>query len=156
VIAKNAEATRTFPCEWIEVEERELVIGDAAEISAVTITLQDGTLIQTLDSSAWVELERDREDWEPITSLEFPLFVLNAAALSIATLINVTATWGFPSVPDTIRRSVATLVIHRYLNDPAAVGTAFANAANRDEFNLAGALKVALNTRDRFGVPSLG
>jgi hypothetical protein len=55
-----------------------------------------------------------------------------------------------------VRRAVATLVLMRYLNDTAAIGTALSDAANRAELNLAGSLKAALDTRDRFRVPSIG
>jgi hypothetical protein len=57
--------TRVFDVDWIVCEERELLIGDAASTTAVVLKGQDGTILQTLDSSSWVELPRVREDWEP-------------------------------------------------------------------------------------------
>jgi hypothetical protein len=162
--------TRVFDVDWIVCEERELLIGDAASTTAVVLKGQDGTILQTLDSSSWVELPRVRETWEPVTSIFFPPLVNDPAFFSWPTiswgphvpdesprlLCEVTATWGFPSIPQTVRRSVATLVLMRYLNDTAAIGTALSDAANRAELNLAGSLKAALDTRDRFRVPSIG
>lgn len=163
-------STRTFDVDWIVVEERELLIGDCAEVTDVVLKGQDGTVLQTLDSTAWVLLPRVREDWEPVTSLLFPAFVTEPAffsspaahngpsvpAESPLLLCEVTGTWGFPSVPDTVKRAVAVIVLLRYLNDAASVGTKLADAADRAELNLAGSLKAALDTRDRFRVPSIG
>jgi hypothetical protein len=163
-------STRVFDVDWIVVEERELLIGDATDVTAVVLKGQDQTILQTLDSSAWVDLPRVREDWEPVTAIAFPPLVVDPAFFSwpavqwgpyVPTesprlLCEVTGTWGFPSIPQTVTRAVATLVLVRYLNDAAAVGTDFADAADRAELNLAGALKAALDVRDRFRVRSIG
>lgn len=162
--------TRVFDIDWIVCEERELLIGDASETTAVVFKGQDGTILQTLDSTAWIELPRIREDWEPITSLYFPPLVDDPAFFAWPAVqwgpyvpdenprlvCEVTATWGFPAVPQTVKRAVATLVLMRYLNDAAAVGTALADAANRAELNLAGSLKAAFDVRDRFRIPRVG
>jgi hypothetical protein len=163
-------STRVFDVDWIVVEERELMIGDAADVTAVVLKGQDGTVLQTLDSSAWVDLPRVRETWEPITSIYFPPLVTDPVFFSwpattwgphVPTesprlICEVTGTWGFPEIPQTVSRAVAVLVLIRYLNDAAAVGTDLADAADRAELNLAGALKAALDTRDRFRVRSVG
>lgn len=162
--------TRVFDVDWIVVEERDLLIGDANDVTAVVLKGQDGTVLQTLDSSAWIDMPRVREDWEPITSIYFPPLVNDPVFFawpattwgphvpieSPRLVCEVTGRWGFPSVPLTVKRAVATLVLVRYLNDAAAVGTDLADAADRAELNLAGALKAALDTRDRFRVPSIG
>jgi|SRR5579862_17869 len=166
----DGPSTRVFDIDWIVVEERELLIGDAAAVTDVVLKGQDGTLLQTLDSSGWVELPRVREDWEPITSLSFPPLVSNPAFFSWPAtqwgpfvpdenprlLCEVTGTWGFPEVPKTVKRAVAVLVLLRYLNDVASVGTKLADAIDRTELNLAGGLKASLDTRDRFTVPQIG
>jgi len=162
--------TRVFDVDWIVCEERELLLGDASETTAVVFKGQDATVLQTLDSSGWVELPRVREDWEPVTSIYFPPLVNDPAFFAFPAvqwgpyvpdesprlLVEVTATWGFPAIPKTVTRAVATLVLMRYLNDSAAIGTALSDAANRAEMNLAGSLKAALDVRDRFRVPSIG
>lgn len=158
ILAKNTVNPRVFEIDWIDVEDREVFIGDAAAVTGVVLQLQDGTVMQTLASEAWVEDPRpqEREDWEPITSLRFPTRVPNAALIAETMLVEVTGTWGFPKIPDTVRRAVATLVIFRYVSDVASAGTAFADAANQPEFDMAGALRVALNTRDRLKIPLTG
>ena len=161
---------RVFDVDWIVCEERELLIGDATDTTGVVLKGQDGTVLQTLASSAWIDLPRIREDWEPITSIYFPPLVDDPAFFTWPTVTwgpyvpdenprlvcEVTGTWGFPLVPATVKRAVATLVLMRYLNDAAAVGTALSDAANRAELNLAGSLKAALDVRDRFKVPRVG
>jgi hypothetical protein len=163
-------STRTFDVDWIVVEDRELLIGDAAAITGVVLKGQDGTVLQTLDESGWVLLPRVREDWEPVTSLYFPPLVTSPAFFSWPAVqfgpyvpiesprlyCEVTGTWGFPAIPDTVKRAVAVIVLLRYLNDAASVGTKLADAADRAELNLAGSLRAAFDTRDRFRVPSIG
>jgi hypothetical protein len=162
--------TRVFDVDWIVAEERELMIGDAADTTDVVFKGQDGTILQTLDSSGWVELPRVREDWQPVTSLYFPPLVNDPAFFAFPAvqwgpyvpdenprlLCEVTGTWGFPEIPNTVKRAVATLVLARYLNDAAAVGTALADAADRAELNLAGSLKAAFDVRDRFRIRGVG
>lgn len=162
--------TRVFDVDWIVVEERELMIGDAADVTAVVLKAQDGTVLQTLDSGGWVDMPRIREDWQPITSIYFPPLAADPAffawpAIQWAPYVpdenprivcEVTGTWGFPEVPRTVKRAVAVFALMRYLNDAASVGTRLADAADRAELNLAGALKSALDTRDRFRIPSVG
>ena len=162
--------TRVFDVDWIVVDERELLIGDANDVTAVVLKQQDGTVLQTLGSSGWVDMPRVREDWEPITSIWFPPLVQDPVffAWPASTwgphvpienprlVCEVTGSWGFPMIPQTVKRAVAVLVLVRYLNDAASVGTELADAADRAELNLAGALKAALDTRDRFRVPSIG
>jgi hypothetical protein len=154
--------TRVFELDQFVAEERELQVGDATAITAVVFKRQDGTVIQTLDDTAWVALPRIRPSWQPIRSIEFPAGVTTPAMLPRSSrnllaggnhvhhdeIAEVTGTFGFPEIPKTVRRAVATLVIVRYLNDVASVGTQFAEAANRGEFNLGGAQRAALDRRD--------
>jgi len=169
-ITPGPDITRVFDVDWIVAEERELMIGDAADTTAVVFKGQDGTVLQTLDSSGWVELPRIREDWEPVTSLYFPPLVNDPAFFAFPAvqwgpyvpdenprlICEVTGTWGFPEIPKTVTRAVATLVLARYLNDAAAVGTALADASDRAELNLAGSLKAAFDVRDRFRLRGVG
>lgn len=163
-------STRVFDVDWIVTEDRELMIGDCAAVTDVELKGQDGTVLQTLDPTAWVLLPRLREDWEPVTSLYFPTLVTDPAFFSSPAshygphepsenprlLCEVTGTWGFPQIPDTVKRAVAVLVLLRYLNDAASVGTKLAEAADRAELNLAGSLRAALDTRQRFTVKRIG
>lgn len=152
-------STRTFDVDWVVAEDREILIGDAAEILSVVLKSPDGQIVQTLDEDAWVLFPRVREDWEPVTSLYFPPVVAapaGPAMLSGTAVCEVTARWGFPAIPDTVTRAVAVLAMVRYLNDAASVGTDFAEAANRGDLNLGAALRAALETRERFTVRSIG
>jgi hypothetical protein len=170
IIAANDDAVRVFELDWFVAEERELLIGDAATVTAVDFKQQDGTLVQTLDASAWVKMPRVRKAWQPITSLAFPAGVASPAVLphrgrnilgggslgDLHELAEVTGTWGYPAIPDTVKRAVATFVLFRYLNDVASAGTQLADLANKPEFNLAASLRVALDTRDRMRVARVG
>lgn len=148
-------AVRTFDVDHATVDERELLIGDAADITSVTIKDGDGN---TLDAApVYRALPRVKEAWEPLTSIVFPVrTVTGAASLRAGQMIEIDAAWGFPQIPETVRRSTARMVISRFLNDVAAEGTAFADAVNRDEFNIAAAWAAALDVRRRYRIPSIG
>ena len=147
--AMISDTDRTFDVYEQVVERRRIWIGDAATVTGVALRQHDGSLIQTLEASAWVAEPRVRDDWEPITRLVFPYWTSSPAPLYCDTVCVVTGAWGFPMLPDSVRRAVATFVIIRYLSDVAAEGTPFADLAARPEFNLAGSLRVALDVRDR-------
>lgn len=144
-------ATRVYPIGSWEVDSRELAIHDATTITAINLTDQSGNVLQALDSTAWVTLPRLRDDWEPITSLEFPRYVLTPAGLRRNTLAAVTGTFGFPSLPATVSGAVARLVIWRYLADVTNTGTVFADAASANgSINPAASRAAALDVRERF------
>ncbi len=156
-------ATRSFDIDDTVARTRRLRIGDMADApTAMALYRADGTLVQTLTSSSYVMLPRVREDWQPYSTVWFRPDVSNPAAVwgfdgwcAGGLVAQITATWGFQSVPRTVKDAVARLVIVRYLNDAASVGTQFAEAADRVAFNIAGSVRQALDALDRFHVPTI-
>jgi hypothetical protein len=157
-------ALRAFDITETVYRTRKLRIGDmAAAPTSLDLYNVDGTLAQSLTSSSYVLLPRVREDWQPYSTVWFRWDASVAATLwgmdgwwrggGLEARIN--ATWGFPSVPTTVKDAVARLVIVRYLNDAASVGTQFADAADRVSFNIAGSVRQALDALDRFHVPTI-
>lgn len=126
--------TRRFEIDWFTCQEREIPIGDLAQIdddTTVEIISTDGTVLQTLDPGAYVALPRARDAWEPITSLQLPRVALSPAQpaqLPHTGFIDVTGNYGFPSIPANVRKAVAKLVICRYVTDIAETGTALSDA----------------------------
>lgn len=158
---------RLFDVDAFAAEERELAIGDATEILSVELRRADGTVVQTVDEASWVVLpRRRRQSWKPLGSIKFPRTVAAPAELPwphrwgihretidvIEMVAAVTGKWGFPEIPQPTRTGVATLVIIRYLT-VADEGTPFADLANREDYNLGGWLKTALDFRERLRVP---
>lgn len=156
ITSRGDEDARLFDLDYQSYYLRELWIGDNATVTAVELLEQDGTLIQELDETAWTLLPRNREDWQPVHALAFPTRVPAPATLRCSQVVSITGTWGFPAIPDTVRRAVATFVIFRYLNDVAVSGTRFAEFANTEEFNMSGSLRVALDVRSRLRIPTIG
>lgn len=146
-------AARLFDLDAFDVEERLVEIGDAAEVTLVEI-LDDTEVLAELEDGDWTAIPREsrREPWQPITELRLAA----AAPIAPGRVVRVTATWGFPSIPDTVRRGVASLVLWRYLNDVAAGGTQLADALDREELNLGAARGAALDARKRLRVPVIG
>jgi hypothetical protein len=155
-IVAMSSGPRVFDLTVSMIGRRSLPIGDAASITQVELFDYDGTTsLGVIASNLYVLQPRVRDDWQPIRRLWFPYRPVSAPVLlAPGRTLEITATWGFPAIPDTVRRAVATLVIFRYLNDAAAAGTVFADAANREDFNLGASLKVALDARDRLGPAS--
>ena len=160
-------STRLFEIgEW-EREQREVLIGDLASTSGLTITIlgEDDTVLQTLDSGAYrlLPLTQDRDAWDPITSIELRRVAATPstpAALGCGYQLQVAGTWGFPSVPPNVTQAVAKLVIVRYVNDiganpdGSADGDAFMEAAA--ELNIGAMYASATSTLNRYRVPVLG
>lgn len=144
---------RSFDVDATIARRRRLMIGDCAAIASATIKDGQGTTVQTVDLAGVVSDPRIREDWQPIGTLWFRPDAATPAPLIPGYVVEISGTWGFPSIPTTIKEAVARLVVVRFLNDVAAVGTQFADAANRAEFNLAASIRVALDALDRFYVP---
>lgn len=155
-IDSDEPVTRTFDLDSSTIMRGKLPIGDAAAIATVELFDYDGsTSLGVIDPTLYVLLPRIRDDWEPYRRLWFPPRPLQTPLLlAPGRTLALTGAYGFPAVPTTVTRAVATLVVFRYLNDVAPAGTDLADAADRAEFNLAASLKVALDTRDRLrGAP---
>jgi len=163
-IESSQPAIRQFDIDETVARRRKLFIGDLSAVPTLFV-LKDaqGNLVQTLSSSSYVLLPRVREDWQPYSTVWFRFDAADAATLwgvgdwwtGGGLVAEITATWGFPSVPTTVKDAVARLVIVRYLNDVASVGTQFAEAADRGSFNIAGSVRQALTALDRFHVPTI-
>jgi len=145
---------RVFDIDTNVVRLRRINVGDLAAMPN-SITMKDalGNTTATVDLAGVVAEPRIREDWQPISTLWFRQDAANPAPLFITSTATIDATWGFPSVPATVKGAVARLTIVRYLNDVAANGTDFAEAANRADFNIAYSLRWASNALERFYVP---
>jgi hypothetical protein len=152
--------TRVFEVDWYTLEERELEIGDLAQIDddfELTLSDPDGTVLQTLQEGAYVALPRSRDAWEPITTLKLPRVAVapaEPALLAIRRLITITGTYGFPAIPENVRQAIAKLVIVRYLTDVADHGTAFTDEL--DNINIAGLFRSATESLDRWRLPMIG
>lgn len=165
--------TRLFEIDDYDVEEREVQIGDAAEVTVVEIHDARGTVLQAVPDESWVALPRSRDSWGPITSLAFPIDVAVPAELSLTLLtegmfyepgfrgrrrserlLAVTATWGFPAIPANVRQSIAKLVIVRYLTDVGASGTALTDAL--DNINIGGLFRSATESLQGYKLVDVG
>lgn len=164
----SAPETRIFELDAWCVEQREIEIGDLSTVDGSTVVqiyAEDGTLQQTLDAAAYVALPRNREPWEPVTSLKFPRFVSSsggAASLGIPRAfsggsfleLHITAVWGFPTIPDNVRQAVAKLVIVRYLTDVGDQGTGLTDALAN--ISIAGLFRSANQSLRDYRIPTSG
>lgn len=150
-IVAMSSGPRTFDLTTSMIERRQLRIGDAAAVAQVELfDYDDSTSLGVIDPSLYVLYPRVRDDWEPIRRIMFPYRPMSSALmLAPGRTLHVTATWGFPQIPDTVKFAVATFVIFRYINDVAGAGTQLAEAINRPDFNLAASLRAAMDVRDR-------
>lgn len=131
-------------------QRRQMPIWDATTVTQIELFDFDGiTSLGVIDPSLYILEPRVKEDWKPYNRLRFPYRPMSTLLLAPGRTIALTGTWGFPMIPATVTRAVATFVINRYLNDTAATGTAFADAANQAEYNLGSALRVAFDVRQR-------
>ena len=162
-IEASQPALRSFDIDETVMRRRKLFVGDLASAPTL-VALYDGqgNLVQTLTAASYVLLPRVREDWQPYSTVWFRWDASNAASLWAwgdwlwqgGLVCQITATWGFPTIPTTVKDAVARLVIVRYLNDVTDQGTQFADAADRVSFNVAGSIRQALSALDRFYVPA--
>lgn len=158
----SGSSARLFDIDNAFLRRRKLKIGDAATVTAVELQDFQGNTTQTLASTDYTLLPRVREDWQPYGAVWFipttpalwPTFWGGGWPISYG-VVKVTGTWGFPNIPTTLREATARLVIVRYLNDVTSLGTQFANAADRNEFNVAASIRTALDAIDRFYVPTI-
>lgn len=153
-VVAMATGPRTFDLTASNLTRRKIRVGDAATVSAVQLFDYDGTTsLGVIAANLYVLEPRIRDDWQPIRRIWFPYRPGNSILLAPGRTLVVTGTWGFPAIPDTVKRAVATLVIARYLTDTAEAGTAFSDAVNRAGFNFAGSIRAALDVRDRLSTP---
>lgn len=153
----DSPSTRLFPVGWWECEQRRLLIDDAATVTAVVLVDDAGNVLQSLDSTAWTALPRQREDWQPYDELEFPRSVSTPAQLRARSLASVTGQWGFPSIPATVKVAVARFVLYRFLADIQNKGSIFADAADLNgAANPAASRAAALDVRARFARNLIG
>ena len=133
-----ADATRRFDITRWHERHRRVQIGDATDITEVVIIDRDqATEVETVATTDYVTIPRVREEWEPIRTLWFPTGTPSAPLLQCGQVLEVTATWGWPSVPDELRSAVARMVLVRYVNDvPAGISTAFTLSA--EDVNIGG------------------
>lgn len=157
-IETTQPATRLFDVNQTTYMYRRMRVGDFTTLSAVTVLDQNSNTIATVDitSSSIVKEPRVREDWEPYGTLWFRSDVTSPVPLVPGYVVQISATWGFPSVPTTIKQACAKLVLWRYLTDTTAAGTQIANLLEQAEFSLAGAFRSANQTIERFYVPDIG
>lgn len=150
--------TRVFRVTRDVVDERELEIGDIATATGLEVVLKlvDGTTVETVDTAAILPLPLtgERLEWDPITSLEFPLAATSPAALAAGQLAHVTATWGFPGVPQDVRLLTSARVVARAIMDVSRFGQAFAEQVA--EGDLRNALNVGQRALSRYRIPSIG
>lgn len=121
---------RKFDLEAWHLRERRVSIGDLASAPSLVRVLDtdQATVVETVTAANYVVMPRTRHAVQPITALWFPPASPNPADLGEGRVLEVTGTWGFPSVPDDIREACAALVVVDYALTPTLVGTAFAEA----------------------------
>jgi hypothetical protein len=144
---------RLFEIGRKELGNRRIRIGDATEIETVRILRDDATTpVAELDPGVYAAQPYVREEWEPIRELK----LLQAAPTpSYGQLLEVSAVWGYPSIPEDIREACAKLVIVRYLTDIAFRGTALSDALGESEINVGGLLVSAREAIANHGTPEV-
>lgn len=117
--------TRRFDIDGTAVMARTVYVGDmaAAPSSVKVIDRDQATESETVTSANYVLMPRVRYPHESIREIHFPAYSPGAATLEAGRVLEVTSTWGFPSVPEDIREACAKLVIARYVRDAANAGT---------------------------------
>lgn len=149
----TGSSTRSFDISAPEAYARKLRIGDASTVTAVVIKNQAGTTLETVASGDYVTMPRNRQPWQPITSLYFPPLSSSAASPLWGYVVEVTGTWGFPSVPNDVRMAVARMSLVRYITDATPAGSALADAINEQGFDLASAFASAQSVKQSYSLP---
>lgn len=135
--------TRQFEISKNAVGLRQVDVGDLASMDGLEVSILnwDGTVNRTIDLSAILALyEGDRQPtrgWEPVTALYFPWGRPQMPVFIAQQALELTGTFGFPSIPGFIREACAKRVILRYVSDVAHAGTDFAAAVDASNLNLA-------------------
>lgn len=118
-VAAGNPQTRTFPVVWrgprrpwyvdhtymgdYNPSARTIQVGDLASFTQVQIIDTDWTtVLETVDPASITAHPTVRKSWEPITALEFASTV---TGLTPGMRVAVTGTFGFPSVPGSIRQA---------------------------------------------------
>jgi hypothetical protein len=117
VVGTNPQS-RDFDLEPWNWQLREVPIGDASSVtsaSLITYSL-DGTVADTVALSNLILLPRVRQSWEPITRIQFPYSIIQPAFLFRA-IVRVTANYGFPAIPGTVRQAVLNAIGAIYDSD---------------------------------------
>lgn len=119
--------TRTFDA--VEVYANGfLYLGDFTAISSVVIYDDYDNIVQTMDISDVILLPRNRQPWEPYQAIK-----LRHQSVSSTQYLEVTGTWGFPSVPEEIRQAVVVTVGIWYARDIASYSGTFSISQDRVE-----------------------
>ena len=146
---------RRFPLDQAALRLADVRIGDCTTVTALELQDENGATLQTFTADQIIALPLVREEWEPIQQIRMPPGVamvawplyyprwIAPARPAIGGYLQVSGTWGFPSLPEDIVQAAARLVLLRYLNDVAAEGTAFAEAVNQAGLNLASLFRSA-------------
>lgn len=108
--------------DWFPGCERELELGDAQDVTAVSIKHVDGSTA-IVDMATVTKLPRRRiYPSEPIEALGFR----SSTAICDSDEITVTAKWGFPAVPERIRQEAIRAACVWYTRDVRRLGSVFA------------------------------
>jgi hypothetical protein len=141
-----AAVARTFDGEELERDEDTdwrwvLPVGDMAERpTRVRVLERDGTLVEdwqgaNLTAYNVVDLPRRRAPWEPIAELRFEdRMVGRAVSISRAYVYEVTAKWGFPSVPSFVKEAAVLQVSLWAAKDLRHFSATFNNITGRVEY----------------------
>lgn len=150
-VAVTGNNTRLFDLATHHARSRRVRIGDCADVTTVRILTQAGDVIETVAADDRVEWPRNRADYHPITALWFPPASTTPAAIASGRTLEVTGTWGFPSIPASVREAVAGMVLVRYVQAVAAgelPQTAFSDATVG--ISVGGLLAAARRTMNRW------
>lgn len=142
---------RRFDVDEQLIRTRRLTLGAASAIASVSL-YRNGSLVGAIAATDRISEPRIRQAWKPITHLRFPNTSSSPVLLVLEDVVEVDATWGFPSVPADVKEACAKRVVVRYLTDVAAAGTAFADAVG-EEINVGGLLASARETVGRWSIP---
>jgi hypothetical protein len=105
--------------EWYDDDNfRRLPIGDlSAAPTLVTIKDQNGTVVETPASSAYVVEPRKPKPGRPYTTLWFRDDVTVPATLRDGYVVEVTGVWGFPKIPERVRQATIETAALPYAKD---------------------------------------
>jgi hypothetical protein len=104
-VVDEEPATLRYLLETDDVEERSLMIDDlSAPAETIEIRLRDGTLLETVDLALVEQLTHSRRRGRPIVELGFVPGFSGSALLARGNAVDVTGTWGWPEIPETVTR----------------------------------------------------